>query len=197
MTNKQETLSEVIARLESDPIYQAKKQSRQAELDAFHAKWEAQEKNLVAELSSVGVKVGSVWDLVSTKSNYDVAIPILLKHLQIPYLGRLREGIARSLAIPQARIGWPIMVEEFCRITEITPDTVDAKDGLAAALAGTVTEETMPTYLQLLQDRRHGASRSILLYPLKRSKNAMVRSVLEKLKDDPNLAKELKSWKRK
>jgi hydrogenase maturation factor len=60
---------------------------------------------LIAELGEAGVNVRIVWDLVNTAENYANVIPVLLKHLQMPYSDRTREGIARALAVwdPQVR----------------------------------------------------------------------------------------------
>jgi hypothetical protein len=57
---------------------------------------DAQELN--AELQDVGVPF-SVGDLVNLKTNYNEAIPVLSKHLQIPHEPDIVESIVRALAV--------------------------------------------------------------------------------------------------
>jgi len=67
----------------------------------------------LAELREVGLDVKSVWDLINAPARYEQAIPVLLQHLRLPYSDRIREGIARALAVPDARHAWPTLVAEF------------------------------------------------------------------------------------
>lgn len=145
--------------------------------------------------------------MVST--NYAEVIPVLLKHLMLPYSDKIREGIARSLAVPEPEVikAWPLLVEEFRKAPigwgiKLKGDTeklkLGAKDGLACALSATVTEDTLEELIALLKDPAHGESRILLLSPLRkrRKKNPRVRQVLEELATDPDLAKSIATWKK-
>jgi hypothetical protein len=72
-----------------------------------------------------------------------------------------------------------------------------AKSGLAVALAATATEDVMDRLIDLAKDRSHGSSRLLLLKALRRSKSTVAKRAIEELASDPDLAKEIASWKRK
>jgi hypothetical protein len=72
------------------------------------ARLSAEEAPLAEDLRAVGLSASSAWDLVNSKEPYSQAVPVLLKHLQRPYSDRIREGIARALAIPQAEVTCPL-----------------------------------------------------------------------------------------
>lgn len=162
---------------------------------------------LIEELKAAGVDVHSVWDLVNTAESYPNAIPVLLKHLQLPYADRTREGIARALAVrdPQVRDAWPLLVTEYRKAKsgqgfkapgDVKMYELGAKDGLACALSAAVTKKRLEEFLELLRDRNNGPSRLLLLSALRRSKDPVVLSVLDHLADDPDLANEIRSWRR-
>jgi hypothetical protein len=69
----------------------------------------------LAELRSIGVDVPSVGHLDRYSPHYRNAIPILLKHLLMPYSSVTRESIAHVLAAPgpAVRKAWPIVVEAY------------------------------------------------------------------------------------
>lgn len=172
------------------------------------ARLRVEEEPILAELRAVGWDVESVWDLVNTSTRYANAISILLKHLLLPYSDRTREGIARSLAVRESGVqdAWPVLVKEYLKAPigwgiKAPADTreyrLGAKDGLACALAVAVTEETLEELIDLAKDKVQGGSRILLLYPLKkrRNKNPMVKLAIAELARDPELAKEISSWR--
>jgi hypothetical protein len=67
---------------------------------------------------------------------------------------------------------------------------------LAAALTQTVTSSTVDELLKLAQDRQNGSSRVLLLRGLRRSRKSEVKQALLDLASDPDLNKEISSWKR-
>ena len=99
------TKDEVIKMIsnEESPL---KKQKLQDLLDKMEF-FEKEEKPIVNDLRSIGIAVESVWDLVNNhqhphlKNNfvgpYEIAYPILLKHLDYDYHLRVKEGIIRAL----------------------------------------------------------------------------------------------------
>jgi len=173
------------------------------------ARIRAEESLIVAELQAVGLKVQSVGDLINMREKYGVAIPVLLKHLQMPYSDVVKEGIARSLAVvePEVQKAWPILVDEYRRTPmgwgikgpgDTTEFRLGAKDGLAFALSVVVTEETLPELIALAKDRAQGESRVLLLSVLKRRRNTdpLAKQAIAELASDPELAKEIASWRK-
>jgi hypothetical protein len=98
------TADELLAELERDPEWVARRDAREAEMRAKEARYLEEETPLREELHRLGYPVKWVWDFVNAKQNYYLdAIPTLIDHLQRPYSDEIREGIARSLAMKEAR----------------------------------------------------------------------------------------------
>lgn len=94
------------------PEWISEQETREAEMLAKEARYLAEETPLRDDLHRLGFPVKWVWDFVNAKENYYVsAIPTLIEHLQRPYSDEIREGIARSLAMKEARgqAGGPIV----------------------------------------------------------------------------------------
>ena len=193
-----ETAAELSARLEADPAFVKREQEREKERVERSLRLRAEQEPMLAELREVGWNVSSVWDLVNTSTPYREAIPILLKHLLMPYSDRTREGIARALAVRDARSAWPILVSEYRKapIGEENGIRLGAKSGLAAALAAVATNDLMGELVDLAKDRSNGSTRLILLRALRRSKSAVAKRAIEELASDPDLEKEIASWRR-
>ena len=99
MTKKKVTAAELIAKLNADPKFVAKRAREEEERQEREAEYRRAEAALVEELRAAGVVVESVWDLVNTAALYPTALPILLDDLQRSYAQPWREGIARALAV--------------------------------------------------------------------------------------------------
>jgi hypothetical protein len=98
------TADELLAELEGDPEWVARRDKREAEMRAKEERYLKEEAPLREELHRLGYPVKWVWDFVNAKQNdYLGAIPTLIDHLQRPYSDEIREGIARSLAMKEAR----------------------------------------------------------------------------------------------
>lgn len=86
------------------PEWVAEQDAKQAELQQKEKRYLAEEAPLRDDLHRLGFHIKWVWDFVNSKeNNYQAAIPTLLEHIQRPYSDEVREGIARSLAIREAR----------------------------------------------------------------------------------------------
>ena len=178
---------DLMARLDADPEFVAKREREEAERQARAAEWRCAEAPLVEELEAAGFTVDSAWDLVNTSEPYLDALPILVDHLQRPYPGRVREGIARALAVPQSRFAWNV----FTRLYR-DDDALDAKGGLAVAIAAAADDEVIDEVIALARDRRHGESRLLLLSALERSRDPRAKAALMELRTDPELEKEIR-----
>jgi hypothetical protein len=193
VTKKKETTEEFMARLRSDPEWVARTQDRKkmfAEKALFLSK---AEEPVVQDLRKAGVNVKSVWDLVNTSFHYDIAIPILLKHLPEPYLDRVRDSIARALAVPEAKDGWNVIVQEYLK----AENDSEVKSGLACAINVLGAKDHIDEVIALIRDSRHGTSRMLLVEALRRSKNLRAKETLDDLIDDPEIGVEIQRIKRK
>jgi hypothetical protein len=149
---------------------------------------------ILADLASVGIVTDDVWKIRTEKKENAKAIPILLDHLQRSYPSIIRAGIAQRLAVRASRkIGWKILVNEY-RKTDISDDHV--KQSLASALAGASDDSVIDDLIGLAKDKSQGDSRILLLRGIRRSRRPEARQAIEDLANDPDLAKEIKSWRR-
>jgi hypothetical protein len=181
------TAAEALARLQSDPEWVAKRAQEEAERQRLAAETRRAEGDLVSDLRAAGFVLDSVWDLVNTASPYPAAIPILLEHFPRSYPGRVREGIARALAVREAKQYWQRLLNWFR-----SEHDRHAKDGLAVALGVLADDEHFDDVVQIVRDTAHGTSRAFLLRALEHSSRAAARTTLEQLADDPELMKEVR-----
>lgn len=189
---KKITAAEALAKLRADPAYMKMRAEQDAELAARGARLKVEEAPLLKDLDTAGWRVNSVWDLVNISKPYPTAIPILLSHLKKPYSDRIREGIARALAVPDATGAWSTLRAEY----EASPEGSGVKSGLAAALSATSTDNVIGELAMIARNPSNGSSRLLLLNGLRKSRSPVAREALADLKDDPVLAKEIASWGR-
>lgn len=183
---KPKSADDFMKELEADQDYQAATAERHRKLAQVEEELSRAEQPMVQALAEVGVEVQSVWDLVNTASDYSQAVPVLEEHLRdASYPDRVREGIARSLSFRKAASAWPTIIGLY----RSTTDSFDLQQGLAVAMAGTVTEETIDELVTEARREEHGESRSLLLLGLKRLKSPAARQALEGFADDPELGK--------
>lgn len=187
---------------------------RRQEVQRKEVEWARAEAPLVQELRDAGAQVSSVWDLVNAgrkrpsrtfristdppealwdwldanEGSYASILPLLLDHLQRPYPDAIREGIARALAVPEARSAWPVLVKLYQE-----EQGGRTKDGLAVAVSSIVDDETLDELIELARNARHGESRVLLLSALKRSHHPDARKALMELGGDPELHKEVQA----
>jgi hypothetical protein len=126
MTKKRAAAGEVMARLEEDPEYQARRRAQETALAELGAACAADEHLLVAEIREAGYDVDSVWDLVNSAPHpvlvrrfigpYPHAYPILVRHLQVRHHPRIREGVIRALTVRDGgEMVWQALLQEFDR----------------------------------------------------------------------------------
>jgi hypothetical protein len=195
-------------KLSNDELARLREINKQKELERLErsARIHIEQEPILSELRAIGWNVASVWDLVNTSTPYPEAIPVLLKHLPLPYSDVVREGVARSLAVPEPEVqkAWPLLVDEYRKATEgwglkakgdARKYMLGAKDALACVLAAAVNDETLPELIALAKDPTNGASRLLLLPALKkRRKKDSVKRLLDELMNDPILREEIMSW---
>ena len=188
MSKKPITARELMEKLNADPAFVARRTQAEEERQKREAEYRRAEAPLVAELRAAGVMVASAWDLVNTAVPYPDALPILLEHLEKPYPAAVREGIARALAVREAHFGWAVLMRLYRNETDVR-----VKDGMAVAIAGATSADTIKEVVALVRDTRQGPSRVLLLRALERSSDEGVRAALVELSTDPDLKKEIRA----
>jgi hypothetical protein len=183
------TAEELLAELQADPKWVAEQQERERALQERTAAYRKAEAPLVKDLNRAGVAVASVWNLVNSRAPYPVAVPILIEHLRRPYPERVREGIARALAVPEARIGWDSLLEAFREEADTT--TIGVKWALALALGAAGSDDVLDEVLLLLRDKGLGENRVPLLPILARSRDRRARELLDELRDDEAIGRDV------
>jgi hypothetical protein len=113
---KQRTAAELMAELSRDPEFVERRRQQEEARQRQESDLRRAQQPLIDELRSVNLAVQSVWDVVNSASPYPRAVPILVRHLQLPYPDRVREGIARALAVPEARSSWDLWSISFDEI---------------------------------------------------------------------------------
>jgi hypothetical protein len=101
--SKSKTAADFMAELAKDPEYQKQLAERQAVAAAQGVAAAEDERELVAELRATGVSVSSVYDFVGESVAPATAAPTLVKHLSMPHIRVVREGIIRSLSCSHLR----------------------------------------------------------------------------------------------
>jgi hypothetical protein len=148
---------------------------------------------LIRDLQRVGVPVSDLWDLVNAKVQYRSAIPVLIDWIsdidaRVPDQDRLkvREGLVRALSVPAARpAAAPVLIEEFRR----TPDPSGLGLGwvIGNALSVVADDSVFDELVALVDDRRYGKARQMIVVGLARSKDPRVVPLLAGLLGDEDV----------
>jgi len=187
------TLAEHHARLKAEgkwDEYVARKKERDEAIALKAREYAQAEAPLVQELRAAGAQVSSVWDLVNTKARYPKLVPILFAHLDRPYPERVREGIARALAVPESRFLWDELVSRYLAETDTT--TSGMKWALHLAVAAAADATVVDALIGLACDRRHGRNRALFVDALAGIDDPRAKAALEELESDPDLADDVR-----
>lgn len=211
MKRRHVTAAELMERLNANPDYVARKKAQDEAIHRRAEDYARAEAPLVQALNAVGVPVSSVWDLVNAGrkrpsrtfristdppeavwdwldangGSYASVLALLLDHLQRPYPDAVRGGIARALAIPEAKFAWPLLVKLYRQ-----EQGQWTRDGLAVALANIAEDDQLDELINLARDPRNGESRVLLLDALRRSLLPLARRALVEFGADPFLQRE-------
>ena len=177
------TAREAVNRLNEDPIFRAAAEERDARIINQERIYAEAEKDILCDLASAGFTIESVWDLGAGATSSS-AVPILLEHLDRDYPDRVREGIARALAVPAAIIGWEKLIQVFSNDPDKSGFT--SKAGVACAIEATSNDDVIGDVVQLVMNGEHGDNRILLLDALARSKRPEVVAYYESLKNHPD-----------
>ena len=146
------------------------------------------ESQMIAEaLQAAGLDVSNITDLVYTRDRYPQAIPVLLDLLPRVKDPLLRNGVARALAVREAR---PIATRPLIREFIAAPVTSEAekhtKWAIGMALGVTADDSVFTEVLALLGDKRHGWPRSGIvrgLANMKLNRERAIAALIELLTD--------------
>ena len=189
MKKRKKTAQELLAELQADRDFVREREQRERELSAVEGELREAERPLLEALRRVGVPVESVWDLVNSSEAYPRALPALVEHLQRPYPERIREGIARALAVPDLpEYAVAVLFDEFERDGDVLGRGV--KWGIGCALAAGTSARHLPRLLQLARATMHGQNRAVIVESLGRFDPAATRTTLEELIRDPQVGSE-------
>lgn len=175
------TARELIAQLEADTEFVARRAQAEARSEEQEAELRRAEAPLIRDLRGVGIGVASVWDLIGSDLRSTAVMEVLVDHLSKPYPAGVRESIARALALPAARPYWDLLSRAYRDEREDGP-----KDGLAVALSSVVDETTFDEFVELARDKKLGPSRVLLIQALPRF-GEKGRQALAAMRDDPDL----------
>jgi hypothetical protein len=143
---------------------------------------------VVRALRNVAVNVNSVYDLVNTRSSYAPAIPVLLELLTRVRHYRIKEGIARALAVKEARpIAARPLLAEFVAMPTETKAEQHSKWAIGFAISRVADDSVFHEVLDLLSDRQHGWTRRGMvpaLVNMPQNRDRAVEALVEFLKDD-------------
>ncbi len=180
------TAAEAMARLNADPEFVARRDLAERERERCEAALRRAEAPLIDDVREAGVDIATVWDLVNTSAPYSALLPILLNHLRRPYPGAVRDGIARALAVPEARFCLGELIDRYRAEREERP-----KDGLAAAIGAVAVDGDLNDVIMLLREPENGPSRMLLLSALERSRAPQAKATLREFEHDPEIGKEV------
>jgi hypothetical protein len=191
---KSMTAAELLEQLKNDNDYQEMMKTKEAKFKKFEDLLNKDEQPIIEALKNVGIKVNSVWDLVNTSISYPNAIPVLVEHLQKSYHLRTKAGIARALAVKEAKdIAWDTLLNEYEKAIPDEkiedPNKKGYKQGLSTAISYLADINRIEVILKLIQNKKHGSSRVFFVDNLFkwRTENKVMETV-EKLKNDKDVS---------
>jgi hypothetical protein len=182
------TSAELMARLQKNPEWVARNAEREARRKEQEDQFRKEEAVLLAELKKIGFNLESVWDFVNTAEKYPSAIPVLLRHLSLPYHKRIKEGIIRALTVNYAG---PDVLRELIRL--FREETDGSGNSLKWVLGNAISEVATPadaeTIIALATDPTHGQARDVITYSLPRvvKDKVRLREVLRHLMQDEQM----------
>jgi hypothetical protein len=179
------TAAEHMALLQKNPEWVARNAATEARIKQREEEARKEQSQLLADLMDVGVRVESAWDFVNTADKYPAAIPVLLRHVSLPYSKRVKEGIIRALTVNYAG---PEVLRELIR--QFCEQTDDSANSLKWVLGNAISEVATPadaeTVIALAMDPSHGESRDLITQRLPRvvKNKARLNEVLQHLMRD-------------
>lgn len=147
---------------------------------------------LINDLAELGVSISSVWDLVNRREPYDAAIPVLIEWLRtvddrVPEAdrSRVREGLVRALTIRAARpAAAQVMLDQFRSLDD---PSGEVRWAIGNALSVVADDSVFDDLASIVNDRRFGIARQMVVVGLGRSKDPRAVPLLINLLDDDDV----------
>ncbi|WP_448100169.1 hypothetical protein [Luteibacter jiangsuensis] len=169
-----------------------------AEITERIAAFKVEQRKMLEELAEIGIHVEMVNRLPNLPtSDYVQALPILIKHLRREYSEGTLASLARSLAAKDASEYWDELVAMYLASAHrISTGPGNLAMALAAAVAAACPKNRLDDLTNLVKNQRL-PHRVLLLTPFKkrRGRDPAVARLIEELRHDPALAKEIGRWK--
>ncbi len=197
--DKKVSSKDFLAQCYAHPNYVAEKAERDRLFEERMKRIRAEDEPVLSDLRNIGLLYETVGHLAASPNiDYLRATPTLLKHMLVEtYSARLRETLARSLAMKQVRHLWPILVEEYEKASNLMTDGYCYKDGLAVALSVMVSADTMDELISLAKKQCHGESRIFFVKMIAKSTSEAAKKAIEELVNDPDMAKEIAALRKR
>lgn len=175
--------------------------ARRAIEDAERAKkdalWRELEAPLHEELANAGVVVKSYRYVIDRPPNFRLAIPILVRHMQLDkYPDLMRNFMAQAIAMKEANPYWHDFVRLYKQAVPADPKAIFAQ-GLAVAISKSWKGPELDELVELCLNPEYGDSRILIASGLRRSKDDRAKATLLALKDDPKLGPQVRKWLKK
>jgi hypothetical protein len=183
--SKPKTAAELLEELRRNPEFVARDELRKEQRGQIDDALQEEQRELLAELSEVGIHAASVWDLVNTRDEYPDAIPVLVRHLSLPYSTRVKEGIVRALTVDYA--GHEAIRRLIAEFQKQNDDSeVSLKWVLGNAIATVAKPGDVDALVRLAADPSHGKARDRIVSALPQlvRDGAYLDAVLHRLMSD-------------
>lgn len=181
------TAQAFLSGLEGDFAFQAAEAMRQEARHDEVARRTQEQAELITDLEKTGVSIGSISDLLSVPKIDSHSYIVLLDQLKRDYRPWLLEWIGRSFGRKDAYFlfGELVILLKSAHLPEA------AAAGLAASISKIAKPSDLDTVIDLATHTALGTHRIFFVRNLMRSRNSNARAVLQILKTDPDLGKEV------
>ncbi|MEO1333115.1 MAG: HEAT repeat domain-containing protein [Myxococcota bacterium] len=141
-----------------------------------------EEAALLADLKVAGIQCNDIYELVNSRRSYKKAIPVLVEHLGRVSTPGLKEGIARALAVREAKgVAGPALVAAFDAVEQPA-----VRWAIGNALSIVATEAELSDLVRIATTEHYGKAREMVVVALGKVKAdaAAVQALLQLLDDD-------------
>ena len=154
---KSKTAAEFSAELERDPEYQGRLARMERDAEDQEVAAASDERSLLVDLQGAGVRIRSVYDFVNDVPTPAEAVPHLLRHLALPHLATVREGILRALAYKHLRNTALRPLKKFFASSQVPSERWLAANAIATMVSYSQVQTSLPgieEYAQLFNGVR-------------------------------------------
>ncbi len=170
------TASDLMASLRNNSDYLIQQDRNEAKRRELEKRIQAEQKELIRDMAEKGFVISSVWDLVNSGNTYEKGIPILVKHLAMPYSSKVKEGIVRALAVKEAK------GKANMSLIHLYHNLPKSEYSLRWAIGNTisvlVTKNDIESILTIVSNRDNGSSRQMFIKALTKFSSDKVVDVL-------------------